>query len=251
MKIKEILHYATSFIFPNRCVICDCVLNFGTGLNNEFICENCTKLIEFIKEPTCKKCGSAIHEDTKVLCDRCESTYNNHKSYYDYGFGLCRYTELVKDSLHNVKYNGRCEYLKFYSKCIAKQFHSKIKGMNIDCFIPVPIHKKRLIERNYNQSYLLSKYLHEYLLDYDINIKVDDKVISRTKNTKVLNKLDDFGRKNELKNAFNVISNNYKSICIIDDIYTTGTTIEAMSKSLKESGIEHIYFIVISVVDNL
>ena len=246
-----IIENIKKFIFPNRCIICDEVLPFGHSSENDFICNECKNKIEFISEPTCKKCGAKINETTKSLCERCERTYESHKSYYDYGFGLCRYNQYVKDSLHNIKYNNRSEYLKFYSKCIAKLYHDKINQMNIECFIPVPIHKNRLILRSYNQSNLLAKYISNDLIKYNINIPVDDNIITRQKNTKVLNKLDDNNRKIELKNAFFVNENNYKSVCIVDDIYTTGTTIEAISKVLRQSGINNIYFIAIAVVDNL
>ena len=252
MNLKKILNYIINFIFPRRCVICDKVLPFGEGISSLFLCFDCMNSIDFIDEPYCKKCGSKIKNTNKTFCDRCEMQYEKNKSNYNYGFGLCRYTNKIKNSLHKIKYSGRKEYLEFYGKSIANMFYKKIKNLNIDVFIPVPIHKKRLIIRNYNQAYILATYISEHLKKYNIDIPVDNEFLTREKYTTNLNKLDQSGRKNELTNAFFVKKNNkYKNICIIDDIYTTGSTIENMSGVLKKIGVSNIYFLVIAVVDNL
>lgn len=252
MKLKEIVRYVKNFIFPNRCVICDEVLNFGTGIYNEHICKKCINDIEFIDSLHCMKCGAKINEYDKHLCLRCQNTYSEKISYYNYGLGLCRYTDSIKKSIHRIKYANRKEYLEFYGKLIVKQYFNEIKKMNIDCFVPVPIHKKRYIERNYNQAQVLAECISDELKKYNINIPVNNNIIYRTKNTKSLNKFDTLARVNELHDAFIVNKiNNIKDICIIDDIYTTGSTIETMSKILHNNGYKNIYFISIAVVDNL
>lgn len=248
MKVKEIVHYAIDFIFPKRCIICDEVLPFGENYESQHICLSCIKKIDFISKPYCKKCGAKIYGDDEMLCMRCKE---KGKSYFDFGFGLCRYNDFIKESLHKIKYKSRREYIEFYAKCITKVYKDELKKLNIEAFLPVPIHKKRLVKRNYNQAEVLAKSLTKNLGYYDIEIPTDTNVVFRNKNTKVLNKLDNLSREKEIKGAFFVNENNYKNVCIIDDIYTTGTTIEEMSKVLKESGVEHIYFICIAVVDNL
>lgn len=252
MRPKEIVRYVKNFIFPNRCISCDDILNFGVGLYNEHICKKCINNIEFIDNLHCTKCGAKINDNDKHLCSRCESNYSDKISYYKYGVGLCRYNNIIKKSIHRIKYENRREYLEFYGKAIVKKYFAVIKDMNIDCFVPVPIHKKRYIDRNYNQAQVLSEYISDELKKYNIDIPVNNDIIYRTKNTKSLNRFDNLGRINELNNAFYV--NKYKkinNICIIDDIYTTGSTIEAMSKILCDSGYHNIYFISIAVVDNL
>ena len=252
MKIKEIVRYAENFIFPNRCIICDEVLSFGTGIYNTHICQKCVDELELINEPKCVKCGAAIMDDESHLCLRCKNTYFEKKSYYNYGFGLCRYNDSIKKSIHRIKYDYRKEYLEFYGKAIVKKYHDEIANMDIDCFVPVPIHKKRYIERNYNQSEVLAEHISEELKKYGIDIPINNDIIYRTKNTKSLNRFDTLGRVNELNNAFYVNKiKNINNICIVDDIYTTGSTIETMSKILYKNGYKNIYFISIAVVDNL
>lgn len=241
-----------NFLFPRRCVACDSVLPYGIGVNKEHICKNCADKISFISDNSCKKCGAELNNLNEYLCERCKLYESGKKSYYDYGFGLCRYVDTVKESIHRFKYQNRPEYIEFYAKCIASRFINRFKNMDIDCFVPVPIHKTRLKERNYNQAELLARYISKYLKKYGIFIKVNTSLITREKKTMSLNKLSDIDRANTLKDAFYVDNKKHiRNVCIIDDIYTTGSTIETMSKILKENGVEHIYFTTIAVVDNL
>lgn len=237
------------FIFPSRCVICDTLLPYGDKLENEYICDECRSSIEFIKSPTCEKCGAAISEDDDRLCSRCKNHLHQN---FKYGFGLCRYNDLVKESLHRIKYSGRKEYIDFYGKMIAKAFRKRFKAIDPDCFIPVPIHKKRLLKRNFNQAAVLAESISKELRKYDIDIPVNENVIFRKKNTAVLNKLAEANRKEELDDAFTInrVEDIEKAV-IIDDIYTTGATIDKVALKLKNAGIKDIYFTVIAIVDNL
>ena len=258
--IKEILNSAVNylfmifntirkFIFPSRCVICDTVLPFGDKLENEHLCDKCKDKLKFIKKPTCKKCGAMISNKEDVYCMRCkEKFYKN----FEYGFGLLRYNDFIKKSLHKIKYSGRKEYLYFYGKLIARAFYKRFLDIKPDCFIPVPIHKSRLKARNFNQSIVLAEVISNELSKNGLNIPVNTNIIFREKNTKVLNVLDNDERKLELNDAFYVNPiNDIEKAIIIDDIYTTGSTINEISKCLKNAGINNIYFTVISVLDNL
>ena len=260
MKTREILHcvarciYMTfndilKFVFPSRCVVCDEVLPYGSKLSNEYLCDECRKKLEYIKRPTCKKCGAMISDEEDEYCVRCKKDMREN---FISGFGLLRYNDFVKESLHKIKYERRKEYLYFYGKMIAKVYKERFRKINPDCLIPVPIHKSRLRERNFNQALVLADTISKELNKYGIDIPVNENLIFRTKNTKVLNKLDNVDRITELEDAFYVNeSPDIEKVIIVDDIYTTGTTIDAISKNLKTAGIRDIYFVTIAVVDNL
>ena len=237
------------FIFPNRCIVCDEVLPYGFALENEYLCDKCKSKLEFIKEPTCKKCGAMIKEVDGTYCNRCQAKMWDS---YSYGFGILRYNEFVKESIHRIKYNGRKEYLGFYGKCIAKIYKNKFKEISPEYLIPVPIHDARLRERNYNQAEVLAEAISRELENYGIDIPVNSELIYRTKNTRVLNKLDNADRGNELKDAFLVSDvSDIEKVIIVDDIYTTGSTINNIAKTLKNAGIKEVYFVAIAIVDNL
>lgn len=244
-----ILEKIKNFIFPCRCVLCDKVLPFGSKLENIHLCDDCKESFEFIKEPNCKKCGAMINDSDELYCIRCNTKM---PEYYDYGFGLLRYNDAVKESIHKIKYVGRKEYIDFYGKCIARTFKDLIRDINPDYMVPVPIHQKRMLERNYNQSTVLANAISKELIKYGIDVLVNEDLIFRVKNTRVLNKLDDSDRGSELSNAFETVDlSGIEKILIVDDIYTTGTTIDTMAKVLKDAGVKEVYFVVIAVVDNL
>ena len=237
------------FIFPSHCVICDKLLPYGGNLENLFLCNDCKDKLEFIKDPICKKCGAMINDNDTMYCERCKN--NMHKN-FEFGFGLLRYNDFVKESLHRIKYKGRKEYIDFYGKCIAKKYKNVITKLNPDYLVPIPIHRSRLVERNYNQATVLAHSISNELSKYGINIAVNENIVHRMKNTRVLNKLDNDDRALELKNAF--LSNdlsNIESVILVDDIYTTGSTIDSIAKTLKNAGVKNVYFVVIAIVDNL
>ena len=237
------------FVYPMHCIICDTVLPYGEGLENNFLCYDCRKKIEFINEPRCRKCGAMISDNDEMYCERCLSQSFDS---FEYGIGLCRYNDAVKESLHKIKYGGRKEYIDFYGKCIAKKYYKQIYQMSAECMVPIPIHKKRYIKRGYNQAAVLANAISNELYNYNINLPVNEELIYRVKNTNVLNKLANDERENELLGAFIVDnSENVESVILVDDIYTTGSTISAIATQLKNNGIKRVYFISIAVVDNL
>ena len=258
MNIEKIKNNILDLIFPRRCIICDNVLTFGSDLESKYLCNECRKhyddIFEFIKEPTCKKCGAELKDNTEPYCVRCIKKYftDKNKSYYEYGIGLLRYNESIKESLHKIKYQSRKEYLEFYGRSFVRLKKDEFKKMNVECFIPTPIHKERLKERGYNQAEVFARFISEELKKYNIDIKVDNEYLYRIKNTKVLNKLDSSDRNKEIEDAFAVDNEkHYESVCLIDDIYTTGSTIESMAKILKENGVKKVYFACLSVLDNI
>lgn len=244
-----ILESIKKFIFPSRCILCDETLPFGFNLENEYLCDICRSKLEFIKEPTCKKCGAMINNDKEMYCLRCETKMWDS---FEWGFGLLRYNDFVKESMHRIKYLGRKEYIDFYGKCIAKVYKNKFKEISPDCLIPVPIHKNRLKERNYNQAEVLARSISSELLNFNIDIPVESDAVIKTKNTRVLNKLDSVDRNKELKNAFNVREDFCAdNVIIVDDIYTTGSTINEIAGVLKGAGVNKVYFVCITILDNL
>lgn len=244
-----ILDSIKKFIFPSRCAICDAVLPFGNKLENEFLCNECRSKIEFIKEPTCKKCGAMIYDSDEAYCTRCQAKKFDS---FEYGFGLCRYNDAVKESLHKIKYSGRKEYIAFYGKLIAKAYHDKFMRIGAEYLVPVPVHRQRNRERGYNQASVLAYVISDELKKYNIDIPVNENLIFRTKNTKVLNKLDPSERGKELSGAFKTTDcTGIEKVIIVDDIATSLSTLDSISKILKSAGVMKVYYTVIAVVDNL
>lgn len=222
-------------VFPRRCPVCDKIVTpFG-----ERICSLCRQKIRYIGEPRCKQCGKGLKSEEKEYCFDCTEITHAYKS----GLALYEYTS-VKSSIHRFKYQGRCEYADFYGADIAQKLGSEIKNWKPDVLIPVPIHHSKRNIRGYNQAELIAD-----ILGKELSIPVDAKFIQRCKKTVPQKELDVKGRRNNLKKAFKICKNDVKlkTIIIIDDIYTTGSTIDAIAKAFHKIGEYEIYYIALSI----
>ncbi len=123
-------------------------------------------------------------------------------------------------------------------------YGSLIKAWNINVIIPVPLHKKRRRQRGYNQAEIIARHLGKIC-----EVTVNEKAVKRVKHTKAMKELNDKERKHNLKNAFQVTKywQQEKNVLLIDDIYTTGSTINSISELLKEEGAEKVMFFTISI----
>ena len=113
-----------------------------------------------------------------------------------------------------------------------------------DALIPVPIHKARLAFRGFNQAELLARGLSK-----EFQIPVRNDLVYRVKKTTPQKELNDKERKNNLKSAFHVKPNaiECKTVVLVDDIYTTGSTMDALAKALKANGVEQVYFVCLAI----
>lgn len=119
-----------------------------------------------------------------------------------------------------------------------------IRGWGPDLIMPVPLHKRRRRKRGYNQAGILGRRLGRLL-----GIRVDDKSLVRRAYTDPQKKLGRRERKKNLRNAF-ALKESFKpvpAVLLVDDIYTTGNTIDAVSEVLKKKGVEKVYFLTISI----
>lgn len=110
--------------------------------------------------------------------------------------------------------------------------------------MPIPIHYKRRVKRGYNQAEILASRLGEY-----INIPINSKCLVRQSNTKPQKDLSVSERKQNLENAFKIVDNvvKYRKVILIDDIYTTGSTIDECAKVLLSAGVDKVYYISLSI----
>ena len=222
-------------LFPARCVVCDDL----TDQPKEQICNNCKGKIVYIKEPFCMKCGKQLWKDEKEYCRDCEKIHHQFiqgTSLYDYGS--------MSDSVFRFKYGQRMEYASFYGKDLYEKKGKWLMSIRPDALVPVPIHASKMRSRGYNQAELIARELSKYS-----GIPVNTELIRRIKPTKPLKNLSHAERQNNLKRAFKICQNDVKlsTIVIIDDIYTTGSTIDSMASVLKAVGIQKIYFMSLTI----
>jgi len=220
-------------LFPRRCPVCDGIVRpFG-----EMICMGCLGKMKLLTAPWCMKCGKKLLAGGEYCtdCRRREHKFLRGRMLYEYGGAAL--------SVYRFKYGGRREYADWYGEQMAFFLGDFIRSVNPDCLVPVPLHRKRQAARGYNQAEVLAKALGKRL-----NIPVCADLVVRNKNTRPLKYENPEGRQNNLKKAFIMAQNDVKlkRIIIVDDIYTTGSTVDALAGVLMASGIREIYFVALA-----
>lgn len=235
MKPESLTERMLDLLFPRRCPICDNV----TGWHDGGVCPSCLQKIVYIREPFCMKCGKQLGGAGEEFCGEClrkKHEYIQGMALYDYGS--------MADSLFRFKYAGRQEYADFYGRQLYERRGAWLAALKPDALVPVPIHSSRKRKRGYNQAELIAR-----ALSRRSGIPVNAKLVCRVKKTLPQKNLSERERQNNLKKAFKIRQNDVKlsTIVIIDDIYTTGSTIDAVSRALKDAGVQKVYYMALAV----
>ena len=216
-------------LFPPRCAVCDCVI----GADECHICRECAGKLSFVTEPRCMKCGKEIEDEDEEYCMDC---MKRERSFVK-GFPLFNYKPPVSEAVSRIKYGGREEYVGFYADELYKCFGDTFLSLGLSGIIPVPIHEKRMKKRGYNQAELLARELSKRT-----GIPVIKDIVVRVIDTKPQKELNDVERMQNLQDAFQVTRKVHGCFLIADDIYTTGSTIETITKKLHAAGAGDIYY---------
>ncbi len=203
------------------------------------ICQACLSKLPLVKEPRCVKCGKPVHEEG-TLCRDC--TEISHE--YTQGIGVFLYDEVMRKSISYFKYQGRREYGRFYGAAAWEYEREILKKWAPQVIIPVPVHISRKIARGYNQAEVIA-----CELGRKMRLPVAANAVVRTEKTIAQKDLSPEERRKNLEHAFVKGKNPFlwKRVLLIDDIYTTGSTVDAVSHILKESGAEEIYVLSVCI----
>ncbi len=220
-------------LFPLRCPVCDGIVRpYG-----EKICLDCMKKLKLLTPPRCMICGKKLM-DQEEYCGDCRKRKHN----FVRGRALYEY-ESVAGCIYRFKYGNRREYADFFGEEISRLLEGFIREIQPDALVPIPLHRSRRRTRGYNQAALLARAVGKYS-----GVPVYENLLKRVKNTAPLKRQNPEERQNNLKKAFHIWQNDVKlsTIIIIDDIYTTGSTMDEAAKVLGEHGAERVYFITLA-----
>ncbi|WP_313187396.1 ComF family protein [Lacrimispora sp.] len=228
--------FFVDLLFPRRCPVCDEIVM----PKGRLICPECVKKLSFVKNPVCKKCGKEVISPDMEYCFDCV----RHKRTFEYGRALVNYDENAGSSMAKIKYKNKREYLDFYGEAICVRYGKLIRRMEADVLVPVPVHPSRKKERGFNQAEILARRIGERL-----GLVVCPSMLVRNKKTMPQKGLDPAGRLKNLEEAFSAgkMIEGVEGVILVDDIYTTGSTIEACTRALKKAGIKRVYFLAICI----
>ena len=224
---------AVQLLFPRRCPVCDRIV-IPRG---EKMCLDCLKQLKILGSPWCMQCGKKLAAPGEY-CRDC----GPGKHSYIRGRALYEYQSAAK-SIYRFKYGGRQEYAEFFGEQIVEYLGDFIRAARPEGLVPIPLHPRRKARRGYNQAGLLAREI-----GARTGIPVYNDWLIRVKNTVPLKQLTPKERQNNLKKAFNIAQNDVKlkTVMIVDDIYTTGATVDEAAKILKQAGVERIYFVALA-----
>ena len=229
----DFLSQLIEIIYPLRCHICGRFLSADEDrLSSYHLCENCLADLTPITHPICTVCGLpfSTSKGQDHLCEGCL----RKRPWYDFVRAPFLYTGPLMDAIQRFKYNSETQLtssLGALFSSFAREWIPNPKGV---LTIPVPLHRRRLRERGFNQSLLLAK-----TLSTSLGTQLDYLSFIRKRYTRAQTGLGKEERRKNVKNAFSVIYPNLiegKKIILVDDVFTTGHTLNECAKALKKSG---------------
>lgn len=228
-----------SLLFPRRCPVChEIVTPVG-----ELVCEKCRDKIAWIREPVCRCCGKEISSWEEEICYDC-SRYHRPVAG---GVSLMNYDAVGQGSMIWFKYKGRQEYADFYGRELWLRYGEQIRNFHGDVLIPVPIHGSRRRERGYNQAEVLAR-----VLSRESGIPLRTDILVRSRKTTVQKKLNAAQRQRNLEEALEVKkpTGKYRRVILVDDIYTTGSTLTACAAVLMRAGVKEVFVVTVCIGKN-
>jgi ComF family protein len=196
------------FIYPPACFLCEEELT-----ESEYICESCIAELQTLTELELSQFNkNYLHPAFK-------------KALIPYQFD--RHSQRL---VHLLKYAHGIAIAPFMTRLIFSQFAKQIANLEADVILPCPLHKRKLMEREYNQADLMADALAK-----ETKLAVDKNALRRTRYTKTQTKLNKAQREKNLNRSFEFSSErNYSKIILIDDVITTGTTLNKIAEAILE-----------------
>jgi ComF family protein len=241
----KVLKSLIDLIYPPRCPICQAFLQDQNALqgNQDLpFCQGCFKEFTEIKSPICSLCGRPFSEGVEQ--DRvCEDCLRRRPS-YDVARAPYLYDGALMKAIHELKYAQRSHLADSLGSLLASFAQTWIGELKGSLIMPVPLHPRRLRSRGFNQSLLLAR-----CVASETGSDLDFLSLRRTKFTKPQTELSSEERKKNVRKAFEVVKPEAvkkRTIVLVDDVATTGSTLNECAKALKRAGADSVLCLVLA-----
>jgi len=228
--VNSCIKYTLNYLFPSPCQLCDELLNDGSRL-----CRDCHDLLPFFLHG-CRQCGLQLvpGEDSRcVICQR-------QPPAFDHTVTLFRYEKPADFWLQQLKFSQRLHFAPLLGELMWQQQQQRLRQAAADAIIPLPLHRKRLYQRGFNQALELARPLAKAL-----RLPLQHNALLRIRDTLEQSSLKSSQRPANVKNAFRWNSDQIpKHVLLVDDVITTGHTANSASQTLKQAGVEQVTLVV-------
>ncbi len=232
-----------SLLFPPRCPVCDEILEpeeIDYGIHPACECK-----LYPVLGAVCMHCGRPFGDIIpKEFCYDCVGKKYTTNSDITQAKSLYRYKGAIKTTMYRFKYSNKREYASYFAKEAVDRYGDWLRRMGVEVIVPVPMYPKKKRKRGYNQAECFAKEISK-----QTGVPVDVKLVHRVVDTAPQKELDAKERKNNLKNAFQsgefIVQ--YRCVLVVDDIYTTGSTAEAVAHELIKKGAHRVYLLTVCI----
>lgn len=227
--LRKALDSAIQRLYPPRCLMCG-----RPGRDGADLCEHCHQQLPFNKA-ACISCALPLPPNTSesAICGRCQKK----PPYYDQAFSVFSYEQPVVWLIQQLKFNGKLVHARLLGELLADL--ACVEKVIVDedvCILPVPLHKNRLRLRGFNQSIELAR-----ALSKKTGWPMELNKVVRMRETSAQTGLDAKARRKNIRGAFAVVEALvHKQVVLVDDVVTTGSTVNELSRVLKKAGVEKI-----------
>ena len=218
--LRDMYETAINFLYPAACRVCE---EFLGATSIPYICNNCWQDIDFLEPPWCDICGTP---SVNGLCDACATTPPRYGKLRSVAF----YQTTLQHAIHFFKFEKKKVFARHLIQLLNAHIPSDCSIAEYDFILPVPIHKKRLRERGFNQATLLANGIGEAA-----RVPVLRRTLVRYRHTTAQSSLDREARQQNLIGAFEIRNPDIirgKRLLIFDDVFTTGATIREIVSEL-------------------
>ena len=227
-------------LYPRKCPGCGEILR----PQGRLICPDCEHTLRPLTAPPngeednahalCMKCGAPLTGEGEY-CRMCTA----HPHAFEQGRAIFIYDDRWKRSLERYKFYGHREFADFCAAAMVKWGGDALRRWSPDLIVPIPLHIQKERVRGFNQARLIA----EKTADRT-GIPVSSDILLKTRKTAAQKKLDYVHRRRNLKDAFSCSRRlSGERILLIDDVYTTGSTMDAAASCLKSSGAGPVFFL--------
>lgn len=236
-QMSRLVSAVLDVVYPRTCPVCrDVVTPKG-----EMICPGCRERLGYVTEPTCMRCGKTIASEQDEYCVSCREK----KISFERGFAVFVYDDVMQQAIADFKYRNKKELGDFFACEMAKVYRKQMQCLGIEALVPVPIHEARRRYRGYNQAEVLCEKLSPL-----IGVPVLKDRLVRDRKTIPQKELDAAERLKNLEQAVSLRPDAKRlprTVLLVDDIYTTGSTAEACSRILLRGGVKVVYNFSLSI----
>ena len=198
------------------------------------LCESCSNQLEPVGSIICPTCGRS--QSKSSICNDCLQWKNNphFENSLTYNRALFTYNDKMKEIIYRWKYRGDYELIQLFSPYILQKFSRHYRHPKVT-LVPIPLSSERLEERGFNQAEVIATLIQEHF-HFPVENILTRKADQLEKQSKKSKK-----QRIQAKNPFKLTKSINMPIIIVDDLYTTGTTIYHAAQLLKEAGCPIVY----------